>query len=210
MITDPVGTESRDLKAEERRRQILDAATRVIARKGYNGTTMDDIVRESDLSKGTLYWYFKSKKEILLALMERILGEDSAHVEAEMKAGTTLAEQLQALIDYAVRMRPDKECEAEFKLSAEFWQQATVDPDVKEKYLSTYTVQRELGVNLIKDAVARGEIEEVNAVALTDAIISIFDGLTLRWILNPQSLDLRSSLETVFGLILKGLKPSSS
>jgi len=49
--------------SEERKNQILDAAGKVFARLGFQKTRMDDIVEESGLSKGTLYWYFKSKDE---------------------------------------------------------------------------------------------------------------------------------------------------
>ncbi|MDL1899078.1 helix-turn-helix transcriptional regulator [Anaerolineae bacterium CFX7] len=44
-----------------RKAQILDAAAAVFARKGFYQASMDDIVEEAGLSKGALYWYFKSK-----------------------------------------------------------------------------------------------------------------------------------------------------
>ncbi len=47
---------------EERRNEILGAALEVFIEKGYDKASMDDIVRASGLSKGTLYWYFKNKK----------------------------------------------------------------------------------------------------------------------------------------------------
>ena len=46
--------------SEERRNQILEAATTVFARLGFHRARMDDIVQEARLSKGALYWYFKS------------------------------------------------------------------------------------------------------------------------------------------------------
>ncbi|HET7081061.1 MAG TPA: helix-turn-helix domain-containing protein, partial [Chloroflexia bacterium] len=50
--------------SEERKNQILDAAAAVFSRLGFHEARMDDIVRESGLSKGTLYWYFTSKDAI--------------------------------------------------------------------------------------------------------------------------------------------------
>ena len=52
---------------EERRAQILQAASTCFSRKGYHQTTMDDIVEEAGLSKGGVYWHFSSKKELFLA-----------------------------------------------------------------------------------------------------------------------------------------------
>ena len=61
-----------------RRAQILDAAQRCFARCGYHRATMDDLADAAGLSKGSLYWHFHSKEQLLLALfdrtMERILG----------------------------------------------------------------------------------------------------------------------------------------
>src|SRR5437867_10138512 len=58
--------------SEERRGQILDAAAAVFARLGVRGSRIDDIVEEADLSKGGLYWYFKSKDELVAAFIERL------------------------------------------------------------------------------------------------------------------------------------------
>ena len=53
-----------------RQELILDAAIRVFAKKGFHQATMDDVAQEAELGKGTLYYYFRSKEEILLKLLE--------------------------------------------------------------------------------------------------------------------------------------------
>ena len=47
--------------SKERKQQILDAAEDVFTRKGLDNARMDDIAKRTGLSKGSLYWYFKSK-----------------------------------------------------------------------------------------------------------------------------------------------------
>src|SRR6266516_1086023 len=56
---------------EARRTQILDAAVRCFARTGYYATTIEDVVRETGLSRGALYLYFPSKEALYLAISER-------------------------------------------------------------------------------------------------------------------------------------------
>ena len=58
--------------SEERKNQIIQAAMKVFSRQGFNEARMDDIVTESGLSKGALYWYFKSKDEIIIAILDRM------------------------------------------------------------------------------------------------------------------------------------------
>src|SRR6478672_11668762 len=55
---------------QQRRAQILAAATACFARQGYHATSMDDVVRESGLSVGAIYSYFPSKEDLYLALSE--------------------------------------------------------------------------------------------------------------------------------------------
>ncbi|NOY77513.1 MAG: TetR/AcrR family transcriptional regulator [Calditrichaeota bacterium] len=53
-----------------RQQLILDAAIQVFSRKGFHQATMDDVAQEAELGKGTLYYYFRSKDEILQKLLE--------------------------------------------------------------------------------------------------------------------------------------------
>ena len=53
----------------QRKEQILDAALHVIVQNGYHQSRMDDIVSTSGLSKGAIYWYYKSKKDVYLDLV---------------------------------------------------------------------------------------------------------------------------------------------
>jgi AcrR family transcriptional regulator len=55
---------------QETRARILEAAVKVFATKGYHGTKVDDIVSESNTSKGSFYFYFPSKQDIFLALSD--------------------------------------------------------------------------------------------------------------------------------------------
>ena len=60
--------ERREREKEQRRNDIIDAAERVFFDKGRHAATMDDVAEEAELSKGTLYLYFKSKEELYLAI----------------------------------------------------------------------------------------------------------------------------------------------
>jgi AcrR family transcriptional regulator len=57
------------LRADDRRIQILAAAKRVFARRGYHTANVDDICKEARIARGTLYQYFDNKRAVMLALM---------------------------------------------------------------------------------------------------------------------------------------------
>lgn len=63
--------ERKERERERRRNEILDAAETVFFEKGAKNATMDDVAEAAELSKGTLYLYFKSREEVYLALSLR-------------------------------------------------------------------------------------------------------------------------------------------
>lgn len=61
--------------AKERKNEILDVAERLFCTKGFDNTSTNDILKEIGIARGTLYYHFKSKEEILDAMIERLSNE---------------------------------------------------------------------------------------------------------------------------------------
>ena len=70
---------ARNKYPEETVKLILDAATHLFVEKGYDATSLQDIINETNLSKGAIYHHFSSKEEIFEAISYRI-GEENAAV----------------------------------------------------------------------------------------------------------------------------------
>ena len=69
----------------ERRNEILDAAETLFTTKGYNETTIIDILCAVGIAKGTFYYYFKSKEEVLDAILVRLIDRDIEKMQAVAK-----------------------------------------------------------------------------------------------------------------------------
>lgn len=61
---------------DERRNEILDTAEALFFSKGYARTTINDILHQIKIAKGTFYYYFKSKDEVMFAIINRIVDGD--------------------------------------------------------------------------------------------------------------------------------------
>ena len=70
-------------EAEERRNEILDVAEELFVTKGYDKTSTGDILERIGIARGTLYYHFRSKEDILDAMIERISGTLIAKAKAE-------------------------------------------------------------------------------------------------------------------------------
>ena len=62
-------------EAEERKNEILDVAERLFCTKGFDRTSTNDILNEIGIARGTLYYHFKSKEDILDAMIERLTNQ---------------------------------------------------------------------------------------------------------------------------------------
>ena len=62
-------------EASERKNEILDVAERLFYERGYDNTSTNDILAEIGIARGTLYYHFKSKEDILDAMIERVLNK---------------------------------------------------------------------------------------------------------------------------------------
>jgi AcrR family transcriptional regulator len=86
--------------SQETRERILEAAVSVFASKGYHDTKVDDIVAESNTSKGSFYFYFPSKQDIFLALVDSFADLLESRLRARVQAETSGV----ARVDLALRV----------------------------------------------------------------------------------------------------------
>jgi len=66
----PRGRPKGSVEREDARRLLLEAAAGLIAERGYRATTVNEVISRADLSKGTFYWHFQSKDDLLFALLD--------------------------------------------------------------------------------------------------------------------------------------------
>lgn len=94
--------ERREREENARLAAILEAAERVFVERGFHHTRMDDIAEAAELAKGTLYYYFKSKDEIFLHLLERETGKVGEEIRRRVTAESTLIQTLETMLDLYV------------------------------------------------------------------------------------------------------------
>lgn len=94
---------ARNKYPEETVKLILDAATRLFVEKGYDATSLQDIINETHLSKGAIYHHFSSKEEIFEAIFHRI-GEENTTALAKVRDDRALngLEKLRAIFKAAL------------------------------------------------------------------------------------------------------------
>ncbi len=204
--------ERKQRERERRNQQIMTAARRVLTRKGFNSTTMEDIAKEAELSPGTLYLYFSGKEALYASLSLRVLQFMNMRLKSiarktDMSCRRRLALMAQAMYDVyqfdpliVVNMSHMQSSEILLNLSEEVLEQI--------KALSRATTGAVAG--LISEGIEKGVFVDRNPTALADIFWAIFSGLVLweesKKRLNSRKDFLKDTLELAYRIFIKGIE----
>jgi AcrR family transcriptional regulator len=183
-----------------RRQQIIDAAYRCFARKGFHQATMRDIYEEAGLSPGAVYHYFESKHDIIAASFDF----DYQRSRDLFAAAAANEDPLGALIDLLSFLVHGLKSAAELnapRVNVQGWGEALVNPTLRQTVVRVISIYREAVTELIRRAQAAGQIDAAaDPTALANMLLSIYYGLELQLALEPR-LDVDGYLETVKGML---------
>ena len=193
--------------ADERRAQIMEAALACFTRKGYNNTTMDDIAAESGLSKGSLYWYFKSKEDLFAAALASPIVAWGNEAVTALEQCPTASDKLHTLARWMVDLC--KTFEGFFGLFLEFLMSSPHREEAGQLWIGLLVQYKDLVVEIIEEGVRNGEFKPVDAEQLVWAIMAAYDGLAAYVMFIPD-MDLERISQVFVETLLSGLAADGS
>jgi AcrR family transcriptional regulator len=192
----------KEVVSEFRRAGILKAARKVFARHGYDGATMDNVAESCSIAKGTLYLYFKSKRQIYLAVLKEDLQSLREATRLAIASGSSAEDRIRAFIttrfDFCERHR-DFFRIYNSDISAIFITAQPMQKDLREFYLE----QAHMLAEIIADGIRAGELRDVPAQAAAFAIYDMTRACIARRVLGIHSVDADAGV--LIDLIWKGI-----
>ena len=189
--------------SDERRPQIIEAAIQVFLRKGYRKASMPEIARQAGLSIGGVYWYFKSKDEIIAAILERTFDQDFSALTELLGAGAPTADRLRAFVDgYADSF---EQWQWLNPIGMEFYGEAAHDEKVRGVVLRYLERFRRALATLIEQGIQRGEFRAVDPIDTANVLLGMEEGLALLLAVDPQRTRWCQSFKLGCGLMISGL-----
>lgn len=183
---------------------IMDAAAALFAEQGYAATSVSDICRAADVSKGAFYHHFPSKQALFLALLGRWLTPINTHMLAAAPPDADAASQFLALTSLAAQMFG--EAKGQLPMFLEFWNQAARDPAVWQATIAPYAQYRARFAGMIADGVAAGSFRVVDAETGARVVVALAVGLLLQAVLEPDAADWGEITRAGVQLLLDGLR----
>lgn len=200
------GVARRDLQptqggVDERREEILGAAARLFSAGGYHATTVDDVAEAAGVAKGTVYWYFRSKKALFLAVLRAV----SETYRAELARAAVGIPSPLGRLEAALR--------ATFALTAErpevhhLYFQRVVDADegfASERERVHESLREDLR-DLLAEAVRAGELPDADLETLVRMVMGAAEAATGVAASGSSGKDVH---ETAVRFIMEGLEGS--
>jgi TetR/AcrR family transcriptional regulator, transcriptional repressor of aconitase len=185
-----------DEHLERRRRQIMDAAQRCFARKGFHETTLQDVFRESGLSAGAVYRYFKSKND----LVQAIIAEESAPITAIIESAVAQdpvpgADEIAGRLAAAIQELSGPDGPARVAPSA--WAEALHDPAVADILRDTWGALRSYWIKAAQRMRDDGRLPPgTDTDAVGAALFSVGPGFLLQQLIlgGPDAATLQRGL----------------
>ncbi len=190
-------------KQDLRKDQILDAALTVLVHNGYEGSRMDDVVSESQLSKGAIYWYYKSKKAMYLDLVNFWVIRYSATINHLVENDQSAPDQLKSLFNYFIdqyESDPDP-----FIALTEFWSMAQKDDDFRQKIQKVYSQFLEVLEKIVAKGVKDGDFKKLDIRITAMSIMLNVESINWFTLFDTHGVSARDYIQTISDFILAGL-----
>jgi len=190
-------------KQDLRKDQILDAALTVLVQNGYEGSRMDDVVSESQLSKGAIYWYYKSKKAMYLDLVNFWVIRYSATINHLVENDQAAPDQLKSLFNYFIdqyESDPDP-----FIALTEFWSMAQKDDDFRAKLQKVYSQFLEVLEKIVAKGLKDGDFKKLDIRITAMSIMLNVESINWFTLFDTHGVSARDYIQTISDFILAGL-----
>lgn len=187
--------------------RIMDQAMRLFLEKGYHGTSIDEITQAAELTKGALYWHFRSKDDLLKRILqeyERRFLDGLIQAVGEVEGGTSDKFEKYFRFNSTFAYYNRELCVSFTTLAAELvGGHHRIEHDIKRIYRKYQQFLAGLILQGKKERIFRKGIDP-DLAALS--IMGFHDGILLQWSMNRNEIDGVVFVDTFKKIILDGLK----
>lgn len=185
-----------------KRKRIIDAAARFFGEKGYHNTTTSEIAEAAGVAAGTIYIYFSSKEELLVAVFEEFLGTHMERLRQGVEREQTPRDKLRRLLALGLELMEENPDSAKIFLS-QLRQSTAMIKMVAKRSSRAY---KDIIENVLTEGVRAGVFREMNAAAVASMLFGAFQTVVLDWVAEDCAYSLRDSTAPLSEFVLRGVE----
>ena len=193
-------------KAADKSQRILDAATRVFARKGYFAARVSDIAKKAGVADGTIYLYFRNTEDILVRLFDEVMSEHVSQAREAVRALPSAPERLRTIAERHLAVLGENRdlavvFQVELRQSTHFMERFT------GSWLRDY-------FDLLHEVIDGGQRDgslraDVSRKLAAKMLFGALDETVTSWLLSEKRYPLKGQAAPVVDLFLRGAAVAS-
>jgi AcrR family transcriptional regulator len=198
-----------EAKPTDVKEAIIRESIKLFLARGYRGTSVKEITEAAGIGRGTLYWYFKSKDEILVSIFQRFEQEfvDGLIRAVNDRKGNFIA-KYKAFHKFATEFaRDQRELAIVFNTLLNEIVGTNSEPEKVVK--AVYGKYRRILEEMLEEGKKEGTVKaDLNPSLYAHVIIASHTGMLVEWFVNEKTLDVGSFVRAFRDMILRGATDS--
>jgi TetR/AcrR family transcriptional regulator, cholesterol catabolism regulator len=184
---------------------ICRKAAALFATQGYHATTMDDVAAAMKLNKGTLYYYFSAKADILFRICDEIVTEFT-RVASDV-AGAPASEAIETILRSQLGLIGERPNEIAVFLQEAHWLKEWLSRTQLRQIVEKEAAYTSVMIRLIKDGIRTGEFRDADAAVAAHSIMGVVAWAS-RWYRPKGDVSLEQLTDETIGFTLAALAAS--
>ena len=184
-----------------KRERIIAAAAKLFGDKGYHDTTTAEIAESAGVAAGTIYIYFSSKEELLVAVFEEFLGRHIERLREGVNREKTPQEKLMRLLNLGLELMQNNPDSARIFLSQLRQSTKMITTVVKR----SSRVYKDIIEEILTEGVRSGLCRDVNVPAAASMLFGAYQSTVLDWVAHECSYTLTDLTDELSEFVLHGI-----
>jgi TetR/AcrR family fatty acid metabolism transcriptional regulator len=184
-----------------KRERIIAAAARLFGDKGYHDTTTAEIAESAGVAAGTIYIYFSSKEELLVAVFEEFLGRHMERLREGVEREKTPKEKLNRLLALGLELMQNNPDSARIFLS-QLRQSTQMITTVAKRSSRIY---KDIIESILTEGATTGLCRDVDVPAAASMLFGAFQSTVLDWVADGCSYSLTDMTDELTAFVLHGI-----
>ncbi len=181
----------KEREREFKKKEILSAAVKLFAEKGYEYTTLDEIAEAAEFGKGTLYNYFQNKEELYVAILEDILGSFLSNLKKISETTSTFYEFVYEVIQNVLTFYLENQSAFMLLVHERLHVVKSTPFEIPDRLKMLHHESEKIHKKRISEAIKNGEIVDIDV----DKIIHIYRGMMFAYIFGLVSCNLEAEID---------------
>lgn len=199
-----LGRTKKEVLTEFRTTELLAAARRIFAEKGFHEATVDAIAEVAGVAKGTVYLYFPSKRAAYWAALEHDVAEMVEETQRQVQATEGIENKIRTFIGFKIRYFDENR--DFFKIYySEFGNALTHPAQIRKRFKELYLQQARVLEAVLEQGMRRKLIRDLPLAAAAFAISDLVRGVITQRMLGWTKGDVTDTTDFLFDLVWKGI-----